>query len=114
MQCLVPIIGIIMFYHQRDFFAISVALCWLATNLYGVAVYIADARAMEMILVSPFGSEGQIHDWNYILGKLGLLNMDTTIALLTRILGFFTMLTGLVYGGWLIYQIFQTERNARL
>ncbi len=95
-----------MFYHQRDFFAISVALVWLATNFYNVATYIADARAMALPLVTLFGITGDVvHDWNYILEKLGLLQFDTTIAFLVRILGFSLMLTGVVYGGWLILEM---------
>lgn len=106
LQCLIPVIGIIMFYHQRDFFAISVALVWLATNFYNVATYIADARAMALPLVTLFGITGDVvHDWNYILEKLGLLQFDTTIAFLVRILGFSLMLTGVVYGGWLILEM---------
>jgi len=106
LQCFIPVIGIIMFYHQRDFFAISVALVWLATNFYGVATYIADARAMALPLVTLFGVTPDVtHDWNYILGILGLLRFDTTIAFLVRILGFFSMLAGVVYGGWLILEM---------
>ncbi len=106
LQCLIPVIGIIMFYYQRDFFAISVAVVWLATNFYGVAKYIADARAMDLPLVTLFGITSDVaHDWNYILGTLGLLRFDTTIAFLVRIFGFFSMLTGVVYGGWLILEM---------
>jgi len=104
-----------MFYHQRDFFAISVALVWLATNFYGVATYIADARAMALPLVTLFGFAGDvIHDWNYILGKLGLLGFDTAIAFLVRTLGFFSMLIGVVYGGWLILEMIKTRITTKI
>jgi len=114
LQCFISVIGIIMFYHQRDFFAISVALVWLATNFYSVATYIADARAMALPLVTLFGVTPDVaHDWNYILGILGLLRFDTTIAFLVRILGFFSMLAGVVYGGWLILEMIKkpTTKN---
>ncbi len=112
LQCLIPVIGIIMFYHQRDFFAISVALVWLATNFFGVANYIADARTMELPLVTLFGVTGPItHDWNYLLGKLGLLTMDIVIASFVRIIGFLTIAAGLIYGAWLLLLMYSYRKT---
>ena len=100
-QLLVPIIGIVMFYQQQDFFAISVGMEWFAINIFDVATYVADARTMALTLVSPFGADA-VHDWNYILSRIGMLNMDTTFATIMRIFGFITFGTGLLFGGWLI------------
>ena len=47
-QCLVPVLSVGMFFRQRDFFAIAVSFGWLSTNLFYVATYAADARAMDL------------------------------------------------------------------
>lgn len=60
-QCLVPLASIYMFYRQRDFFAMAFCLGWFGVNLFDVSVYIADARALALPLVSPFGGD-PMHD----------------------------------------------------
>jgi len=106
-QCLVPLISFFMFYKQRDFFAISVSFCWMGTNLFSVAVYMADARKMALPLVTPFGGEEIIHDWNYLLGKMGLLNSDTVLGGCFRLLAILNMVIGLGFGAWLILKMFK-------
>ena len=46
-----------IFQRQEDYFAHSVAACWLGTSLFNMATYIGDARAQVLPLVSPFGGE---------------------------------------------------------
>lgn len=104
LQCLVPIGSMFMFLRQRDFFAIAVCFGWLSTNLFDVATYAGDARAMELPLVSP-GAGDVIHDWNYLLGQTGLLKADQTIAFLFRAGGVLTMLVCLAAGGWLLWKM---------
>jgi len=109
-QCLVPLISFFMFYRQRDFFAITVSFCWMGTNLFSVAVYMADARKMVLPLVTPFGGEEIIHDWNYLLGKLGLLHSDTVLGELVRLSAILNMVIGLIFGAWLILKMFKKKR----
>ena len=108
MQCLIPILSIGMFYKQRDFFAIAIAFGWLATNLFYVATYIADARAMALPLVSPFGAEC-VHDWNYLLGRMGILEWDGTIAFFVRVIAVGCVAVCLASGGWLLKNMLYYE-----
>ena len=63
---------------RRDVYAACVTGVWLSENLFGsVAAYIGDARARVLPL---HGGPYVIHDWNYLLGKLGLLEWDRVIA----------------------------------
>lgn len=101
-QLAVPILAFWIFQRQEDYFAHSVAACWLGTSLFNMATYIGDARAQALPLVSPFGGEDIIHDWHYMLGTLGLLPLDGTLAFLTRVLAFAAMAGGLAWGGWLV------------
>jgi len=56
------------------------------------SVYISDARAMALPLVG-----GGEHDWNTILGDLHLLQQDTTIGDVVRLLGWAIMVGSVVW-----------------
>ncbi len=109
-QLLVPSISFFMFYRQKDYFAFTVSFCWMGTNLFSVAEYMADARRMALPLVTPFGGEEIIHDWNYLLGKLGLLNSDTVLGGFVRLLAILNMVIGLFFGAWLLLKMFKKKR----
>jgi hypothetical protein len=93
-----------MFLRQRDYFAVAVAFGWLSTNLFDVATYAGDARAQDLSLVSP-GIGDVIHDWNYLLGKTGLLQADQTIAFLIRAGAVASMAVCLAGGAWLLWRM---------
>ena len=105
LQCLAPVAaGALLVVKQRDYFGAVVCLAWLATNFFGIAPYAADARAEALPLVSPGGGY-IIHDWHYLLGRLGLLAHDQQIGLCFRAAGTATMLLALALGGWLLGQM---------
>lgn len=107
-QLAAPVIAGVMFYRQRDYFAIAIALCWLATNFYSVAAYAADARAGDLPLVSLGGGDPQ-HDWFVLLAETGLLYHDQTIGRLFRLMGFVCFTTAIGFGVWLILQMRKTR-----
>lgn len=112
-QCLAPVASIFIFYRQRDFFGIAFCFGWLSTNLHGVSVYAGDARERALPLVTPGGGE-PLHDWFYILNRLGLLEMDHAIALLLRGLGVMSMLVFLVLGGYQCWLMFRLPKKENL
>lgn len=113
-QCSLPLIGMVMFWRQGDFFALTFGLGWLSTNLFNVAVYCGDARAMELPLVSIGGGEGgeTIHDWDYMLDRFHLLNYDHTIATLIRLSAVSIMLISLAFGAWLLWRMIRDRDEA--
>ncbi len=111
LQLAAPLITAEIFRRQRDWFAIAVAGCWLSVNLFDVARYAGDARAQELPLVSPITGD-PIHDWNFMLGSLGLLKHDTAIAGGIRALAILTMLAGLAAGGWLVWRMLRPRKPA--
>jgi len=123
-QLAAPLASLAVFRWQRDFFGVSVGLCWLATNLWGISVYAGDARALRLPLVAPgmglmpggdsSGAGGIIHDWNYLLGGPGLLKYDTTISGLLATLAVVTMLAGLVLGAWLLLRMMLSKTGQKL
>ncbi len=75
MQLLFPVAFIVYFARRRDFHSASVALWWVAQNLWGISIYAGDARAQEL----PLLNDGE-HDWGYMLDRLQLLAHDQGIA----------------------------------
>lgn len=100
MQVAAPIAIAYGFLRQRDYYAIAVAGAWEGMSLSNLATYIADARAEELPLVSPFSGDPQ-HDWSYLLGSVGLLPQDHLIAGLVHFVAFVTLASSLGFGAWL-------------
>jgi len=105
LQLAAPVVLMVNFYHQGDFFAITLCFGWLSTSLFNAATYVADARLMNLPLVSPFGVENVIHDWNYLLGKMRLSQYDTSIAFILRCAAGISMLICLLAGFWILWQM---------
>lgn len=112
LQCVVPIIGVVMFLRQRDYFAIAFALVWLGTNLFYVGTYCLDANdRLGLALVSIGGGEAT-HDWYYLLETTGLLAHDTKIAWLLRAWASVTSIAGIALGTWLCVLMARSEPRA--
>src|ERR1700759_3108015 len=84
LQLFAPLASMIMFFRQRDYFAIAICFGWLSTNLAGVGVYMADAEKMILPLVTVGDSPIVTHDWRFLFTKLGLLSQCETIGGMTR------------------------------
>ena len=105
LQVLAPLFGVINFYRQGEFFGMALSFGWLSTSFFEAATYVADARAMDLPLVSPFGGDNTIHDWNYILTRLDMLQYDAGFAFLFRCAATVAMFICLVSGLWLLLQM---------
>jgi len=70
-----PLIFFFAGLRQGQRVASDFCLFWEGTALLHVGWYIADARAMELPLVG-----GGEHDWNYMLGRLGILKHDILLG----------------------------------
>jgi hypothetical protein len=109
-QIFIPLISFWLFYKQEDYFALSISSCWLSTSLFSLSLYISDARSQNLPLISPFGSEEIIHDWNYLLGKMGLLQLDGFFSFIVRLFAIFFMCSGILWGTWLLkFMIFKSN-----
>ena len=107
-QLAAPIITAIMFYRQRDYFAISVASMWLGISLFRMAVYMEDARTMQLPLMGVGGGGEAWHDWNYMFTDFRVLQHDWKIALATRSVGKLFLVFAMVSGTWMIYRMFRS------
>jgi hypothetical protein len=62
-------------------FGAAVATWWTGQNLADVAMYIDDARALQLVLIGGrTGAEVEGHDWEHILTSAGWLHRDHQIA----------------------------------
>jgi hypothetical protein len=96
-QVVFPLVFAIAFLRQRNPFAAAVCTWWAGQNLLDVAPYIADARALRLVLLGGrTGAEVEGHDWEYILGYLGWSHLDVTIGLWTHRLGVVVMCASIV------------------
>lgn len=108
MQVLIPIIVIILFLRQPDYFGAAVGGFWLSFSLFELANYVADARAMELPLVG-FTDDPE-HDWHYLLSTTHLLQLDTTFGFLIRLAATLSGVASLALACWLLLVMARTRR----
>jgi hypothetical protein len=93
---------------RRDNFAASLMLWWAAMAIIDVAPYIWDAFDPKMMLLGGnTGAESDGHDWQNILGDLGLIRKSHLIAGIAHKLGLAVMLAAYAWGAALLYLQYQ-------
>lgn len=101
-QVLIPIGAAAVVLRSRDWFGVAVCGIFLATSLADLSWYVADARTQMLDLVS-FSPDGGIHDWNYLLGRAGLLALDQRLASFTRFIAWLVLLASTALAGRLLW-----------
>lgn len=108
-QLLVPagLIGYFLFRRPSPFAAAS-CTWWLGESLTNVAVYMADARELQLDLVG-----GGEHDWSELFYRFGLLSEESVAAVsgATRALGILILLIGLA---WIVFFLLPAATRERL
>jgi hypothetical protein len=86
---------------RRDMFAAMVCLWWSGINLLSVAIYCADSRAGQLMLIDgSTGQESDGHDWNNLLTRWGLLEHDTGIARGMRAIAWLICVASIIIAVW--------------
>jgi hypothetical protein len=101
LQIALPIIFVIYFYKNQEYFSSSLLLFWVGQNFINVSVYISDAIVMQLPLI------GGEHDWNNILQMSGLIEH-------TKEIGSSVYVIGIVIIFIAIYFSFANSLNERL
>ncbi len=99
-QLFVPLAFMVYFYFRKELFSSAVTLFWAGQNLFNISIYVKDAQAMALPLVSVGGGEDTIHDWNYLLSHLGLLRWDQQVGSVVYMLGLLAMTAAVVMAGY--------------
>jgi len=105
LQWLVPFLLAAFFFKQRETTGFVFCLFFFFENWLYTATYMADARAMELPLVTTGDSDFVEHDFNAIFTSLGVLPYDTKIAAVVRFLGWCGMIGVIIW--------FASQKTAR-
>lgn len=106
LQVLFPLVVAGAFYWKNDDgVGAALGLWWAGHAALDVAPYIADARALELMLLSGgTGREVEGHDWEYLLTQWNALALDTVIAERVATGGRVVMLVALLWAvGTIVY-----------
>lgn len=99
-----------LLWRQGEPFGIPVAMVWLGMSLGMSVHYIADASAQALPLISVGNYHPDTHDWNYLLGHLGLLGCEGFLAGLCRVASVLAILAGLAIGAWMVRTMMRSTR----
>jgi hypothetical protein len=92
LQWLVPFLLAVYFFTQRQTTGFVFCLFFFFENWLYTATYMADARAQVLPLVTTGDPDFVEHDFFRIFSSLGVLDHDTQIAAVVRVLGWCGML----------------------
>ncbi|PIQ98102.1 MAG: hypothetical protein COV67_00715 [Nitrospinae bacterium CG11_big_fil_rev_8_21_14_0_20_56_8] len=81
-QLMIPLLAAGAFYMKRDAAGFSFGLFWFFESLLDVALYMADARLLELELIGGLGMEA--HDWRNLFNRWDLWNWDGIIVAVVR------------------------------
>jgi hypothetical protein len=101
LQLGVPVALASYFLFQRQAQGVAFCLFFFFEQFLPIATYMGDARAQDLPLLTIGDGDYVIHDWNYLFGRLGLLQHDIQIAGAVRFVGWVGMLC---VAGWLIWR----------
>jgi hypothetical protein len=106
LQWLVPIFLAAYFFTQRQTAGFVFCAFFFFENWLYTATYMADARVQLLPLVTTGDPDFVEHDFYAIFSSLGVLNYDTKIAAVVRVLGWAGMLA---VAGWLVVLAFRNQ-----
>jgi hypothetical protein len=92
LQWMVPFLLAVYFFTQRQTTGFVFCLFFFFENWLYTATYMADARAQVLPLVTTGDPDFVEHDFFRIFSSLGVLDHDTQIAAVVRVLGWCGML----------------------
>ncbi|MFA6584079.1 MAG: zinc ribbon domain-containing protein [Elusimicrobiaceae bacterium] len=91
-QLVFPLAFFVTFFKQESRAGMFFSLFWLGFALCDISYYCADAKLQCLILISGMsGQEGGGHDWNYLLGRIGLLDYCVGFGRLFMFSGCYTI-----------------------
>ena len=112
LQLIVPAVCAVAFWRRQDRFGTAVGLWWLGQNFVDLAPYIDDARALRLVLLGGrTGAEVEGHDWEYLLGSVGLLAWDHVLARLAHLTGLAVMSGALAWAAFELRRQYREQRS---
>jgi hypothetical protein len=93
-QFVFPTAAGVHFLRRGRRFEAAICAVWFGENLLYTARYLGDARAMALPMVG-----GEIHDWNWLLTRWGLLDQCETLARAVHLAGIVVVIGAIAYAG---------------
>ena len=109
LELMVPFFLAVYFAWMRQPTGAAFCAFFFFENFLYIATYMADAREMDLPLVTVGDPDYVEHDWNTIFSSLGVLQHDTQIAAAVRAVGWLGMVATCA---WLFYR-WHTGRAVR-
>ncbi len=100
LQLAVPLALATWFCFQRQVAGAAFCLFCFFEQFLPTAIYMADARAQELPLLTVGDPEFVEHDWFAMFGSLGVLDHDTQIAAFVRVAGWIGMCSVTAWLAW--------------
>lgn len=104
LQLAVPFMLAVYFAFQRQVQGTAFCAFFFFEQFLPISTYMADARAQELPLLTVGDADYVIHDWNYLFTSFGVIDHDTQIAAVVRVLGWIGMI---VTVGWMVWRSLQ-------
>jgi hypothetical protein len=102
MQLSIPLVCAGACLRQGETFGAAVCVWWAGQNLVDLGPYIADARALRLVLLGGVtGAEVEGHDWEAILGTLGWLRFDRALGYAAHWIGSLSMVAAIGGAAWI-------------
>lgn len=93
MQIIIPILLIVFTYWNFKRLYVQLSFFLLGHSFINISVYAADATARKIKL---FPNQNVIHDWNYILSNLNMLDQDQNVALFFVVLAIISFILAIL------------------
>jgi hypothetical protein len=100
LQLGVPALLALYFVVQRQLTGVAFCAFFFFENFLNVATYMADSRRMELQYVTVGDPDLAEHDWATLFTQMGVLEYDTKIATVVRLIGWLGMIAVVVWLGW--------------
>ena len=105
LQVLIPVIAAVSFIRQSQPFSAAVCAWSTGQNLVDLAPYIADARALRLVLLGGrTGAEVEGHDFECFLTTLGVTHLDRAIGLWAHYAGILLIVASIAFAAWTLYR----------
>jgi hypothetical protein len=97
-QVIIPVAALIVFLRTSGLRSLIGTLYWLGHNLINISIYVADAPKQQLTLISRHA----MHDWRWILGRMGMLDSAGDFAAVISFLGVVALVGAIGVGVYFI------------
>lgn len=97
-QVIIPVAAVIVFLKTSGLRSLIGTLYWLGHNLINISIYVGDAPKQQLTLISRHA----IHDWRWILGRMGMLDSAGDFAAVISFFGVLALIGAVGVGVYFI------------